>query len=319
MRRSITAFLLALAAPLALAQGYPTKPIRMIVAFPPGGLTDVASRLTAERLSARLGQPIVIDNRPGATGTIGSAAVSAADPDGYTLLGAFDGTMVVAPHVVAKPPFDTLRDFAHIGKIGDADLIFVAHPGAGIRTVADLIAQSKSRPGGLSYGTTGIGGTTHVGAEILRQRTGGNLVHIPYKGGAQATADVVAGNIPMIYTSVAAAVPFVRSGKLHPIAVTGLKRSSSLPEVPTIAESGVPGFEVASWVGLMAPAKTPKAIVDRLNAELNAVLGEPELREKLATAGIAATPGSPAEFTAFLERALKSYGDAVKAAGIKAE
>ena len=319
MRRTLSCLLLCLAAPLALAQAWPTKPIRLIVAFPPGGVTDVASRLTADYLARRLGQPIVIDNRPGATGTIGTAAVAAAEPDGYTLLGAFDGTMVVAPHLAQKPAFDTLKDFAHIGKIGDAALIFVAHPSAPVKTLADLITVSKSRPGGLSYGTTGIGGTTHIGAEILKQRTGANLVHVPYKGGAQATADVVAGNIPMIYTSVAAAVPFVRSGKIHPIAVTGLKRSGSLPEVPTIAESGVPGFDVASWVGLMAPAKTPRPVLERLNLELNAVLADPELREKLATAGITATPGSAAEFTAYIERALKSYGEAIRAAGIKAE
>ena len=304
----------------AFAQApYPNKPIRLVVPFTPGGVTDTSGRLIAEQLSKRLGQQVIVDNKPGASGNIGTQQVATAAPDGYTLVLGFDGTLVINPHVFDKVPFDSLRDFAPIGKIGDAVLILVAHPSVAAKTLPEVIALSKSQPGGLSYGTSGTGGTPHIAGEQLKLRTGANLVHVPYKGGGQALTDVLGGNIPLVYTAVAGAQGHVKAGKLKAIAVSSAQRSKSLPDVPTFIESGVADFEVSSWVGLLAPAKTPKAIVDRLNLELNAVLNDPEVREKLNLMGIAATPGTAEKFADDMKRELARYGPVVKAAGIKAE
>lgn len=303
----------------APAQSYPVKPIRLVVPFTPGGVTDTSGRLIAEQLSKRLGQQVIVDNKPGASGNIGTQMVAAAEPDGHTLLLGFDGTMVINPHVFPKVGFDTVKDFAPIGKIGDAVLILVAHPGFAAKSLKDVIALSKTQPGGLSYGTSGTGGTPHIAGELLKQRTGANLTHIPYKGGGQAMTDVLGGNIPLVYTAIAGAIPHVKSGKLHPVAVSSAKRATSLPDVPTFIENGVTDFESNSWVALLAPAKTPKAIVDKLNAELNAVLNDPEVREKLSGMGITATPGTSDKFGEEMKRDLARYGQVVKAANIKAE
>jgi tripartite-type tricarboxylate transporter receptor subunit TctC len=314
-----SALSLALSAPSALAQAYPNKPIRLVVPFTPGGVTDTSGRLIAEQLSKRLGQQVVVDNKPGASGNIGTQLVASAEPDGYTLLLGFDGTLVINPHVFPKIGFDTAKDFAPIGKIGDAVLILVAHPGAAIKTLRDVINLSKTQSGGLSYGTSGTGGTPHIAGELLKDRTGANLVHIPYKGGGQAMTDVLGGNIPLVYTAIAGAIQHIKTGKLHPVAVSSAQRSSSLPEVPTFIESGLTDFDINSWVALLAPAKTPKAIVDKLNAELNAVLSDPAVRERLTGMGIAATPGSADKFAQEMQRDLTRYGSVVKSAGIKLE
>ena len=298
---------------------YPNKPIRLVVPFTPGGVTDTSGRLIAEQLTKRLGQQVIVDNKPGASGNIGTQQVAAAAPDGYTLVLGFDGTLVINPHVFDKAPFDTLKDFAPVGKIGDAVLIVVAHPGVAAKTLTEVIALSKTQAGGLSYGTSGTGGTPHIAGEQLKLRTGANLVHVPYKGGGQALIDVMGGNIPLVYTAVAGAQGHVKSGKLKAIAVSSAQRSKSLPDVPTFIESGVPDFEVSSWVGLLAPAKTPKAIVDKLNTELNAVLNDPDVREKLNVMGITATPGTADKFGDEMKRDLARSGQVVKAAGIKAE
>lgn len=311
----------ALAWPLAaLAQGsYPERPIRLVVPFAPGGVTDTSGRLIAEALSKRLGQQVFVENKPGASGNIGTQAVAAAAPDGYTLVLAFDGTMVINPFVFASVPFNTLKDFAPVGKIGDATLIIVANPAFPAKTLQELIAVSKKDPKGVAYGTSGVGGTPHVAGELLNQRTGSNLVHIPYKGGGQAMADALGGNIPLVFTAVAGAMPHLKSGKLVAIAVSSRTRSPSLPDTPTFIESGVPDFEASSWVGILAPAKTPRAIVDRLNRVLTAALKDPEVVEKLAGMGITATPGTPEQFTDQMTSDLAKYGQVVKAAGIKAE
>ncbi len=307
----------------ALSQGsYPAKPIRLVVPFTPGGVTDTSGRLIAEQLSKRLGQQVIVDNRPGASGNIGTQQVASAEPDGYTLLLGFDGTLAINPHVFEKVPFNATRDFAPIGKIGDAILILVAHPGVAAANLKDVVALSKSQQGGLSYGTSGTGGTPHIAGELLKQRTGANLVHVPYKGGGQAMTDVLGGNIPLVYTAVAGAQGHVKSGKLRAIAVSSAQRSKSLPDVPTFIESGIAGlndFEINSWVGLLAPAKTPKPILDRLTTELNAVLNDAETRDKLNLTGISAAPGSADSFGDEIKRDLARYGQVVKAAGIKAE
>ncbi len=315
--------LIALAATLAIAAAahaeYPDKPIRLVVPFAPGGVTDTSGRVIAEALGKRLGQQVVVENKAGASGNIGTQQVALAQPDGYTLVLGFDGTLVINPHVFANFPFDVQKDLAPIGKIGDATLIIVAHPSFPAKTLKDLIAHSKKDPKGVSYGTSGVGGTPHIAGELLKQQTGANLVHVPYKGGGQAMADALGGNVPLVYTAVAGAMTHVKAGRLVPIAVSSNKRAPSLPDVPTFMEAGVPNFESSSWVAVLAPAKTPRPIVDKLNKELNAVLSDPAIVERLSTLGIVATPGSPEQLAQQIRTDLEKYGRVVKAAGIKAE
>ncbi|PIT83437.1 tripartite tricarboxylate transporter substrate binding protein [Limnohabitans sp. 15K] len=303
----------------AAQSAYPNKPIRLVVPFAVGGVTDTSGRLIAEQLSKRLGQQVIVDNKPGASGNIGTQMVAAAAPDGYTLLLGFDGTLVINPHVFPKVGFDAANDFAPIGKIGDAILILVSHPSVPAKTLKEVIALSKTQAGGLSYGTSGTGGTPHIAGELLKQRTGANLTHIPYKGGGQALTDVLGGNIPLVYTAVAGAISHVKSGKLHAVAVSSAQRAPSMPDVPTFIENGVADFDINSWVGLLAPAKTPRAIVDKLNTELNAVLNDPAVRERLNILGITASPGGSEKFGRDMARDLARYAAVVKAADIKAE
>jgi len=314
---SLTAALLAYAG--TAAANYPERVIRLVVPFAPAGVTDTSGRIVAEALSKRLGQQVIVENKAGASGNIGTAGVAQAAPDGYTLVLAFDGTMVINPHVFPKIPFDTLKDFAPIGKIGDATLIIVAHPSFPGKTLKDLIEISKKDPKGVSYGTSGVGGTPHIAGELLNMRTGSRLVHIPYKGGGQAMSDALGGNVPLVYTAVAGAFTHLQAGKLNAIAVSSRKRAPSLPDTPTFIESGVPDFEASSWVGILAPAKTPRAIVDKLNQELNAVLAMPEIVERLGKLGIVATPGTPEQFGEQMKADLAKYGPVVKAAGIKVD
>jgi tripartite-type tricarboxylate transporter receptor subunit TctC len=317
-RLALAAAALSLLAGPAMAQdSYPSKPIRLVVPFVPGGVTDSSGRLIADFLGRRLGQQVIVDNKPGASGNIGTAQVAQAPADGYTLLLAFDGTMVINPHVFAKVPFDTLKDFAPVGKIGNATLILVANPEVPAKTLQEVIALSKTKP--LPYGTSGIGGTPHIAGEMLAQRTGARLEHVPYKGGGQAMTDVMGGAIPLVYTAVAGAQAHVKAGKLKAIAVSSARRSGSLPDVPTFAEAGVPDLVADSWVGILAPAATPPAVLARLNAELNAVLGDPAVRERLATLGIEPTPGTPDQFRQAMHKDLAAYGPIVKGAGIKIE
>ena len=319
----ITALLLAVSMGVGLPAGaqstYPSKPIRLVVPFTTGGVTDTSARVVADALSKRLGQQVIVDNRPGASGNIGTQQVAVAEPDGYTLLLGFDGTMVINPHVFDKVPFNTVKDFAPVGKIGDAILILVAYPGLPAKNLRDILALSKTQSGGLFYGTSGTGGTPHIAGELLKQRTGANLTHVPYKGGGQAIIDAMGGNIPLVYTAVAGAQQHVKSGKLIGVAVSSAQRSVSLPDVPTFIESGVTDFEINSWVGILAPIKTPKPIVEKLNTDLSAVLSDPEVRERLSVLGINATPGSAEKFGDEIKRDLARYGAVVKAAGIKAE
>ena len=302
----------------ALAE-WPEKAIRLVVPFAPGGVTDTSGRLIAEALSKRLGQSVFVENKAGASGNIGTHDVAAAAPDGYTLVLAFDGTMVINPHVFAKVPFDTIKDFAPVGKIGDATLILVSHPSFPGKTLKEVIDISKKDPKGVSYGTSGIGGTPHIAGELLNLKTGARLVHVPYKGGGQAMSDALGGNIPLVYTAVAGAIKHVEAGKLNAIAVSSRTRSPSMPNTPTFIESGVPDFESSSWVGILAPAKTPRPVIDRLNKELNALLTSPDVIERLAKLGIVATPGTPEQYGEQMKADLAKYGPVVKAAGIKAD
>ena len=306
------------ASPGARAQAsWPSRSIRLVIPFAPGGVTDTSGRIIADALAKRLGQQVVPDNRPGASGNIGSQIVAQAEPDGHTLLLVLDNTFVINPHVYDKMPFDPVRDFATIGKIGDSTTILVAHPGFKAGNLRELIELSRSQPGGLSYGTSGTGSIVHIAGELLKQRTGANLVHVPYKGGAPAIADALAGHTPLAFASAASVQQHLKAGALKAIGVPSGKRSRQYPDIPTFAESGVANFDINSWVGLVAPARTPRAVLDRLNTELNAVLNEPEVRDKLAVSGIVATPGTSDGFASIIRNELALYGGVVKTAGIK--
>ena len=318
MKRLLALLATGAFAAAAIAQ-YPDRPIKLVVPFAPGGVTDTSGRVIAEALGKRLGQSIVVENKAGASGNIGTQLVANAPPDGYTLVLGFDGTLVINPHVFTNFPLDVQKDLAPVGKIGDAVLIIVAHPSFPAKTIQELIAYSKKEPKGVSYGTSGVGGTPHIAGELLKQRTGANLTHVPYKGGGQAMSDALGGNIPLVYTAVAGAISHVKAGRLVPIAVSSARRAPSLPDTPTFMESGIADFEASSWVALLAPAKTPVAVIDKLNRELNAVLTDPAIVERLSTLGIVATPGPPEQLARQIEADLAKYGGVVKAAGIKAE
>lgn len=314
------ALMLACAGAPSFAQpAYPNKPIRLIVPFSPGGVTDTSGRLIADHLAKRIGQQIIVENKPGASGNIGSAQVATSEPDGYTLVLGFDGTMVINPHIFASVPFDTIKDFAPVGKIGDTILILVAYPKFEAQTLQAIIDLSKQPGKTVTFGSSGVGSPQHVAMELLNQRTGSRLMHIPYKGGGQAMIDVQGGNIPLVYTAIAGAYPHIKNGRLNAVAVSSKERAPSLPDVPTFIESGVPDFVVSGWVGVFAPAKTPRAIVEYLNKELNAVLTTPEVKAKLDTLGIEATPGTPEQFATEIKSDFDRYGVVIKAAGIKAD
>ena len=301
----------------AHAQEFPSKPVRIIVPFAPGGVADNSARVVAEPLGVRLGHQVIVENRPGASGNIGTQQAAQAAPDGYTLLLGFDGTMVINPHVFAKIPFDTLADFAPVTKLGDATLILVAHPSTGFKNLNQLLEAAKAKP--YSYGTSGTGGTPHLAAEMLKQRTGVQLEHVPYKGGGPAVIDVLGGQIPLVFTAIASAQQYVRGGRLIGLGVPGAKRSSALPDVPTFQESGLSGFDVSSWTGIFAPAKTPPAVIARLQKELSAVLQSPFVKERYATLGIEPVGNSPEQFGAQVREDLARWEKVVKAANVKLE
>lgn len=298
---------------------YPNRPIRLIIPFTPGGVTDTSGRFIAEQLSLKLGQQVIVDNKPGASGNIGTQMVATAEPDGYTLLLGYAGTLSINPTLSDKIPFDSVKDFAPIGKIGDAVLILVANNDFAGKSLSDVIEISRKNPNGLSYGTSGTGGTPNIAGELFKQKTGANLVHIPYKGGGQALLDLLGGNIPLVYTAVAGANQYVSSGRIKAIAVSSAKRSASMPDVPTFIEGGVKDFVIDDWVGLLAPAKTPKPIIMKLNQALNEILNSTEGKARLFAMGITPTPGTPEKFGEQIKGDLIRFAPIVKAANIKSE
>ena len=303
--------------PFVLAQdGYPNRPIKIVVPFSPGGGGDSVVRTISEKLGERLGQPVIIENRPGASGYIGAQAVANAAPDGYTILMGFDGSLVVAPNLI-KAPFDTAADFAPITKLNDATLILAAHASVGTKSLKELVELSKTKPGGLTFGSSGAATTTHLAGELLAQRTGMNLTHVPYKGGGQAVTDVLGGQIPLIFTVIPTVSSFIKDGRLRAVGVASAKRSNVLPDVPTMIELGLPGFEVNSWYGLLAPAKTPKPVIDRLQREVAAVLALPEVRQRYLIGGFEPVGNKPEEFAQQIKADLARWNKVVKDSNLK--
>jgi len=298
---------------------FPSKPVHMIVPFPPGGVSDAAARLVAEALSKRLNGEVIVENKPGATGNVAAQYVAQAEADGYTMMLAFNGILTINPFVFDKLPFDVTKDFTPIGKIGDYPFIITVNPGVEAKNLQELIALSKAKPSGLDFGTSGNGSNEHLIAALIIEKTGAKLVHVPYKGGGPAMADAMAGHIPIGMASVAGGTPLVKSGKLRAIAVSSAERWPSLPDVPTIVESGVPDVVVMSWIGLVGPGRMPKAVVDRLNTELNAALGTSEMRDKMFALGVRVTPGPPDAFRDEIKRDYDRFGPLIKSAGIKVE
>ncbi|MCE2947428.1 MAG: Bug family tripartite tricarboxylate transporter substrate binding protein [bacterium] len=302
---------------LAPAQpgAWPSRPTRIVVAFPPGGSIDTVARLTGQRLSDALGQPFVVDNRAGAAGIIGTDAVVRAAPDGYTLLMGSAAAISSAPSVYAKLPYDPLRDLAPVALVANQPNVLIVHPSVPARSVKEFIALARARPGTLNYGSSGIGATQHMSAELFAMMTGAQIVHVPYKGGAPAMADLLGGQIDFMFDTAPSSVPMVKAGKVRPLAVTSRDRSKVFPDLPTLDESGLKGYELRGWIGLMAPAAVQREIVLRLNGEVQKMLGA-DLRARLFDLGLDVAGGSPESFGAFIKADIARYAAIVKAARI---
>ncbi len=309
----------AVAPASAEAQSYPSRPLRFIVPFPPGGSTDIYARIIGPRLADALRQQVVIDNRPGAGGALGADLAAKAPPDGYTIWLGQTNNLAIGPAMRTKNSYDPVRDFSPITLLMQAPQVMVVNAGSPITSIKELIAAAKSKPGTLTFASAGIGSSGHVAGELLNQAAGVNITHVPYKGASPAMIDLRGGRVTFLATSLASAAQFVKDGKIKGIATTGLKRARLMPDVPTVAESGVPGFEVASWHGMLAPAKVPREIIARLNREIVAILDKPEVRDALLSEGGDITPGTPEEFAVFLKSEAQKWAKVIKQAGITAE
>jgi tripartite-type tricarboxylate transporter receptor subunit TctC len=304
------------AAPTTFGQAaYPTKTITIIVPFPAGGTTDILARILGQYMSTSLGQPVVVDNRGGAGGNIGGQAAARAPADGYTLFMGTVGTHAINSSLYKKMPFDPVKDFAPLTRVAMVPNLLVAHPSQPFKTVPELIAYAKANPGKVNYGSSGNGTSIHLSGELFKTMTKVEMTHVPYKGSAPAVSDLLGGQIAIMFDNLPSALPHVKAGKLRAIAVTSAKRSPELPNVPTVAESGVPGYEATSWFGMFAPAATPPAIVTQLNAVIVKALNDPDVKKKISEQGAEPHPEKPAEFAAFIQAETAKWGKVVKASG----
>jgi len=315
------AFLLgcAFAAGAVNAQPYPSRPIRVITTAPPGGTPDVVARMVTPGLSQVLGQQLVVDNRPGAGGLIAAETVAKSAPDGYTLMICGQGPLTVLPHLQKQAGYDTFRDFAPVGLIAFGPFLLITHPSLPAQSVKALIALARAQPGRLNYGSAGNGAGNHLAMELFKSMTGVNITHVPYKGAPQAVADVVAGHMNMMFNSIPPVLGHLKSEKLRALGVAATRRSPQLPDIPTVGEAGVPGYESGNWFGLLAPAKTPKAIVVGLNGALARVVRAPEMRSLFEAQGTDPVGGSAEEFAVFIRREHDKYVKLVKLAGAKVD
>lgn len=309
----------ALALPaLTLAQTFPAKPVKIVVPYPPGGTNDIVVRLLAQKLGDSMGQPFVVENKPGASGNLGAEQVARAAPDGYTLL------LVTTGHSIHPSLYKNLRyniktDLTPVSELTRGPMLVMVTPSLPYKTVQDVIAAAKAKPGSINFGSAGNGSSTHLATELLSAMAGVKMTHIPYSGSAPAMADVMAGNAQLVMDLMFSALPQVNGGKLRAIAITGAKRSPLLPNVPTVAESGVPGFETLAWNGLMAPANTPKPIIDKLNAEIHKALDAPDMKERLRAQGFEPSPGTPEQFGTLIRSETDRWARVVKTSGAKVE
>ena len=316
--RVLAVALACIAATGASAQDYPSKPIRIIVPYPPGGPTDILARVVAAKLAEKLGQPITIDNKAGASGMIGADMVAKAAPDGYTLL-ANASIHVINPSVQAKSPYDAIKDFAPVSLIADVPLVLVVTQTLPAQSVKELIALGKAKPGTLNFASSGNAAAPHLAGEAFKIATGVDMQHVPYKGSGPAVSDLIGGQVQLMFDSLPSSIGHIKSGKLRALAVTTSKRAGALPDLPTVAESGVPGFDISTWYGVWAPAGTPKQIVNRISAEIAAIVRTPEIRERLASLGAEPVGDTPEEFAAYTRSELAKWARIVKASGAKAD
>jgi tripartite-type tricarboxylate transporter receptor subunit TctC len=316
--RLIAALLLAATASAAMAQAWPAKPVRFVVPYPPGGSNDVLTRITAQAMAPGLGQQIVIDNRSGAGGMIGADHVAKSPPDGYSVVNV-QASFVANAALRAKMAYDPINDFAYVGMMARGPLLAVVHPSLPVKNIRELVALAKARPGQINYGSTGTGGHNHMATELFRRMAGINIVHVPYKGVAPALTDLMGGHTQMVMTSLPSAMGQVQAGRLKALAVGSEKRSSFMPEMPTIAESGVPGYMAEFWWGLAVPAKTPAPILDRLAAELTKALQSPDLKQKFAGEGSEPSVMTREEFTKFVVNEITRWRKVAQETGIKPE
>ena len=319
--RLITRTLIVLTAVIALAhaQPYPSKPSRIIVGFTAGGPSDIVARIVAQQLTERMGQSFIVENRVGATGTIGAELVAKAPPDGYVLYLASQTTHAVAPYMYAKIGYDPLKDFATVVRVVHNPLLMVVNPAFPIKSIKDLITLAKARPGQINFATGGIGSSPHMSMELFKSMTKIDMVPIHYKGDGAAIIDVIGGQVLMLTSSMSALMPYVKSGKMRGIAVTSMKRSTVSPEFPTIAESGLEGFEVITWFGILAPAATPKDVINRLNSEIVQSVTSPAVRDQLTKMGFEIVANTPEQYAVFLREENVKWGKVVRDLGLRAE
>jgi tripartite-type tricarboxylate transporter receptor subunit TctC len=304
---------------IASAQTYPAKPIKMIVPFPPGGTTDILARAISAELNKAWGQPVVVENRPGAGGNIGSDVVAKSPADGYTLLMGTVGTHGINPGLYPKMPYDAVKDFAPVTLVASVPNFLVVHPSVPAKTVKEIIDLAKAQPGKLTFASSGNGTSIHLAGELFKTMTGVNMVHVPYKGSAPAVTDLLGGQVQMMFDNMPSALPHVKAGKLRGIAVTSAKRSPAVPDMPTIAETGLAGYEASSWFGVLAPAATPKDIVAKLNDTIVKALATPDMKEKLSSQGAEPIGNTPAEFAAHIQAEIAKWAKVVKASGAKVD
>ncbi len=306
-------------ASVAPAQTYPAKPVRMVIAFAAGGTTDILGRLYGQKLSASTGQQFIVDNRAGAGGTIGTDIVVKSQPDGYTIKFGSTSSIAVSPNLYPKLPYDILRDLTPVAQVASAPILLAVHPSVPARTMRDLIALARAKPGQLTYASSGSGSSLHLCGEYLEYLAKIDLLHVPYKGAGLALPDLVAGQVQLLFSDMAPFVPYVKTGRLRILAVTTAERSKLYPDIPTIAESGAPGYDLTGWYGVLVPAGTPRPIIERLHGELMKAMHAPDMQERYVTLGLEPVESTPEQFGTYIRAELAKWGDIIKRSGTKAE
>ncbi|HZQ72891.1 MAG TPA: tripartite tricarboxylate transporter substrate binding protein [Burkholderiales bacterium] len=318
MKRLLAALVFALALP-ALAQPYPSKPVRMVVPFPAGGIADVYARLIGARVSEQWGQPVIVENRTGAGGNIGADAVAKSPPDGYSLVMSALGPHAVNVSLFSKMPYDPVRDFAAVILVLEAEGLLVVHPSLPVHSVGELVSYARANPGKVTFASAGMGTASHLAGELFKSMAKVDMVHVPYKGNVPAISDLLSGQTSLIFATMPTVLPFTKQGRLRPLATIGSTRSAAAPELPTVAEAGLAGFEVNNWIGLFAPAGTPPEIVRRWNAEVTRIMQSPEIQARLPVEGARFSPNTPEQFSAFVKNEIAKWAPIVKASGARAD